>query len=156
GIQSVLSTTARTGLLDHTIETGVRLHYDEIARLHTESAFAMSGGVVVPLGEGPLTTADNVESTHAVAVHLTDAIAWHAFTLTPGARVEIIQSRSKDYLLDTDNERLVGAVMPGIGAHYAVTPELGILGGAYRGFSPPAPGSPTPVKPEYSVNYELG
>ena len=46
--------------------------------------------------------------------------------------------------------------MPGIGAYYALLPNLGLLGGAYRGFSPPAPGSDATTKPEYSVNYEAG
>ncbi|HVH40881.1 MAG TPA: TonB-dependent receptor, partial [Labilithrix sp.] len=156
GIQSVLSTTTRTGPLEHKFETGLRFHYDHIERLHTESGFAMSGGELVPTGEAPLTTTDNFASSHAVAVHLTDAMTWRDLTVTPGARVEVIESRTKDYLTQTNADALVGAVMPGVGAYYALLSNLGLLAGVYRGFSPPAPGSDARVKPEYSVNYEAG
>lgn len=155
GVQSVMSTTTKTGPLEHRFETGIRFHYDEIKRLHTETAFLMQAGEVVPGGEPVLTTADNHDSTHAVAVHLTDAMTWNGLTVTPGARVEIIQSRSRDYLAQTDTDNLTPAIMPGVGAYYEIFDALGALAGVYRGFSPPAPGTPG-AKPEYSVNYEAG
>jgi Fe(3+) dicitrate transport protein len=48
------------------------------------------------------------------------------------------------------------ALMPGAGAYVALTDELGVLGGVYRGFSPTPAGAEAHVDPEYSVNYELG
>lgn len=156
GIQSILSTSTRTGPLEHRFESGIRFHYDHIKRLHTESGFLMEGGQVVPAGEPVITTTDNFASSHAVAIHLTDAMTWRALTLTPGARVELIGSRTRDYLTNEKKDALVAAVMPGIGAYYALFDQLGLLAGVYRGFSPPAPGSDTHVKPEYSVNYEAG
>lgn len=45
---------------------------------------------------------------------------------------------------------------PGLGAYVAVTPVLGVLAGAYRGFSPAAAGQQGSVAPERSWNYELG
>lgn len=156
GIQSVLSTETRTGPIDHKLETGIRFHYDSIAREHTESGFLMSGGQLVPSGEPVLTSAHNFASTHAVALHLTDAMSWKGLTLTPGARVELIGSHTEDYLADDDRNGLVVAVMPGVGAYYELMSNLGLLAGVYRGFSPPPPGSDSQVKPEYSVNYEAG
>src|SRR5262249_41929760 len=147
-------TSARTGPIEHRFETGVRFHYDEIRRLHTEDGFFMVSGQLVPTKEPLITTADNFERTDAVAVHLTDAMAWKGLTITPGARLEIITSRTDDYLTQTNTDALTPAVMPGIGAYYELTPAVGVLGGVYRGFSPPAPGAS--VKPEYSVNYEAG
>lgn len=155
GIQSVLSTTTKTGPLEHRFETGVRFHYDHIKRLHTESAFLMQNGEVVPAGEPVVTTSDNFDSTHAIAIHLTDAMSWDRLTVTPGARVELISSRSRDYVNKTNTDALVPALMPGVGAYYELTRTLGALAGVYRGFSPPAPGTPN-AKPEYSVNYEAG
>jgi len=61
-----------------------------------------------------------------------------------------------DHLNGTDNARFTYAFVPGVGAFYAITPELGALAGVYRGFSPPAPGSADNIDPEQSVNYEAG
>jgi len=156
GIQSVLSTQTQTGPIEHRFETGIRFHYDHIKRLHTESGYLMQAGELVSAGEPVITTADNFARSHAVAVHLTDAMTWRGLTVTPGARVELIDSRTEDYLTKANNDSLVGAVMPGIGAYYELLRNLGVLAGVYRGFSPPAPGSEGHVKPEYSVNYEAG
>jgi len=155
GVQSILSTSTKTGPVEHRFETGFRFHYDEIKRLHTETAFLMQAGNVVPAGEPVITSADNRDSTHAFAMHLTDAMSWKGLTVTPGARIEIIQSRSQNFLANTDTDLMTPAVMPGVGAYYELLESLGVLAGVYRGFSPPAPGTEG-AKPEYSVNYEGG
>ena len=113
---------------------------DSAQRLHTESAFFMQGGELVSAGQPVLTVVDNKDSTHAVALHLTDAMTWGRLTLTPGARVELISSTSANYLTRAKRDGLVAAAMPGIGAYVALRDELGALAGVYRGFSPPAPG----------------
>lgn len=156
GIQSVLTTETRTGPVEHKLEAGLRFHYDRIDREHTESGYLMSAGELVPAGGPVLTSAHNLASTHAVALHLTDAMSWHGLTLTPGARVELIGSHAEDYLTNDSRDGFVAAVMPGVGAYYELAPNLGVLAGVYRGFSPPAPASDAHVKPEYSVNYEAG
>lgn len=155
GIQSVLSTTARTGPIGHRFEAGFRLHHDEIERLHTEDAFRMIDGRLVSAGQPTLTTADNTARTYAVAMHLTDAITFRSLTLTPGARVEFIDSQNADRRTARTTDGFVGAVMPGVGAYQELVEGLGVLGGVYRGFTPPAPGSDN-AKPEYSVSYEAG
>src|SRR5262249_37794528 len=91
-----------------------------------------------------------------LAFHATDAMTWHNLTFTPGARFELISSRAEDYLTNKNDNGFVGAVMPGAGAYYELLKNFGLLGGVYRGFSPPAPGSGHDVSPEYSVNYEAG
>src|SRR5690606_6827383 len=139
GIQSVLSTTTNTGPLEHRFETGIRFHYDSIDRRHTETGFLMQGGQLVPSGEAELTTTNSFASTHAVALDLTDAMTWRDLTITPGARVELISSRSNNRITKTITDGLTPAVMPGVGAYYALLPYLGVLGGVYRGFSPPPP-----------------
>src|SRR5690606_15180295 len=47
------------------------------------------------------------------------------------------------------------ALMPGVGAYYGLIDGFGLLGGVYRGFSPPPPGE-SEMEPEYSLNYEAG
>jgi Fe(3+) dicitrate transport protein len=155
GIQSVLESNEKTGPLHHSIQAGARLHYDSIERRHSEDELLMSGGKLVPAGTGTLVNVANLEETYALALHALDAVTIRRFTLTPGARVELIRSASKDRKARTESDASVVAVMPGIGGYYAITPEIGVLGGAYRGFSPPPPGD-AHVEPEYSINYEAG
>ena len=73
-------------------------------------------------------------------------------------RVELIALGARR-LRSTATERRRAAshaVLPGVGAYYALTDAFGVLAGVYRGFSPPPPGSDDDVEPEYSVNYEGG
>ena len=156
GIQSVLSTETRTGPVQHRFETGIRFHNDSIDRTHTESGYRMQSGVLVPTTEGVITTTDNRARTYALAVHMTDAISWSGLTVTPGARVELIDSRTEDYMKNESQNGFVAAIMPGVGAYYELLPNLGVLAGVHRGFSPPPPASDSRVRPEYSVNYEAG
>ena len=78
-----------------------------------------------------------------------------AFTLTPGARVEVIRGVSEDHLTNGVTSNVDHAFLPGVGAYYAVTERLGALAGVYRGFSPAPPGD-SRSGPELSVNGELG
>jgi Fe(3+) dicitrate transport protein len=106
-------------------------------------------------------TAFNRGAAYAVAPHALYAFGWRGLTLTPGLRTELIQLKYTDRSTGDSHERFVYALLPGIGAHYAITEELGALAGVYRGFSPPVPG-PAPIEggdepdSETSINYEAG
>jgi Fe(3+) dicitrate transport protein len=164
GVQQVLSFQKHAGPLSQRIELGFRIHNDSIERRHSESAFLMLGGNLVPENEPEKVTAANDERSTALALHVIDTLGLGRLTLTPGARVELIRSTSDDYCprtadgscasTPTHDAALVRALMPGVGAHYGITDELGVLAGVYRGFSPPPPANPD--RPEYSVNYEAG
>jgi Fe(3+) dicitrate transport protein len=97
-----------------------------------------------------------LEQSRALALHALYALSVVDLTVTPGARVELIQSDSEDRMGGGTSHAFVAAFMPGVGAYYALTEALGVLAGVYRGFSPPPPGSADDVRPEYSVNYEAG
>jgi Fe(3+) dicitrate transport protein len=156
GVQSRLRWDGATGPFSHRAELGVRLHYDRIERRHSESAFAWTGGQLVPEASPTVVTAFNEAWTQALAVHATEALTWKRLTLTPGVRVEALRSALVDHITHTEGRRVVSVVLPGAGAFVSLTKELGVLAGMHRGFSPPAPGSPTTVRPELSVNYEGG
>lgn len=156
GVQSVLSAGAVTGSLRHGIEVGARLHHDSIERRHSQVGFVMTDGLLVPEGSAEEVTAANRADSVAIALHASDAMNWHRLTLTPGVRTEFIASSFDDRLAGEETRRNVLAVMPGLGGYFAVTEPFGVLAGVYRGFSPPAPGSPDHVEPEYSVNTEVG
>lgn len=156
GVQSVLRTGFKTGPIEHAVEARARYHFDSIRRHHSEDAFLMRSGQLVFAGEPTAQLVDNYEFTHAVALNVADALSWGPVTLTPGVRVELIWSQSNDYLANTVGNGATQVVLPGLGAHWAITPQLGVLAGIYRGFSPPAPGQPPQVLPELSWNMEAG
>lgn len=157
GLRVVGGWQGTTGPLQHRIEAGVRFHYDRIDRLHTEDGFLMREGELVPDGRATIITSNQRAWTHALALHLTAATTWGRLTITPGARVELIRMWLRDRKAGTEAEGSPqNLLIPGIGAFAALAPSLGILAGVYRGFSPAAPGVPGTVKPETSVNTEVG
>ncbi len=162
GVQTVARWTTKGSGWENRLEWGARLHYDHIRRLHTEDAFLVEGGNLVKEG-ATATTANNLAATTALAMYFADAFAWKRLVLTPGVRVEIIRSRLEDYLGTPETAppraESVGTaqvVLPGLGAYYGVTKELGVLAGVHRGFSPPPPGASSVTRPEDSINYEGG
>jgi Fe(3+) dicitrate transport protein len=156
GIETRARWALTTGPVTQRIELGARLHHDDVARRHSEDAFLLVEDELFPEGSPTAVTALNSAWSYAGAAHLSDAVSWQALTLTPGVRFEAIRSGFDDVLAGSSSERWAFALVPGIGAYYALSDELGLLGGAYRGFSPPAPGSPQTQRPEFSVNYESG
>jgi Fe(3+) dicitrate transport protein len=156
GLQSVARWSTTTGPLSHSLELGARYHFDQIDRLHTEDGFRMVAGELVPVGGPTATTASNRDGTHAVALHVTDAVAWGPLVVTPGVRLEVLRSQSVDRLAGERQEGSLEALMPGLGVHGAITRSLGLFAGVYRGFSPPAPGQPEAALPERSTNFETG
>lgn len=159
GVQGRLTWRLDGDLVSQRIEAGVRLHADAIERDHTEDGFLMRSGRLVPDGLDRATTVKNRGSAEALAVHLIDEIrVGETLYLTPGGRLELIRARLEDRLAETpdETERTDTVLLGGLGAYYAFTPWLGALAGVHQGFSPVAPGQPTAVEPERSINYEAG
>lgn len=156
GVQTLLSLEGQTGPLDHRAEYGFRVHHDAIRRDHSEDVFYTIDGRLVPEGSPTITTTLNHDSSVALSLHAIDAISFKRLTVTPGIRFEAIRSASLDEITEQETNRLVTAALPGLGAYYALTEQLGLLAGAYRGFSPPPPGSEQLTSPEVSINYEAG
>lgn len=154
GLQSVGRWSVDTGPVRHNVEFGARYHYDSITRLHTEDTFRTVGERLVFEPTPTATTADNFDSTHALALHAVDALSVGRLTFTPGLRAELIRSRSVDRLADTRGEGQLDILLPGLGVHAQVIEQLGLFAGAHRGFSPPPPGEA--AAPEESLNYEAG
>jgi len=152
----VLGARAETGPIAHRIEAGLRLHYDSIERRHSESGYSMVEGQLVSDGLAETVTAENFADTYALAAHVMDALSWERLTVTPGVRVELIRSQTENWQTGETKTGSLVAVMPGVGAFYALTDDFGVLAGVHRGFSPPPPASEDYVEPEYSINYEAG
>ncbi|MGD8861188.1 MAG: TonB-dependent receptor [Myxococcales bacterium] len=156
GLQSVLQWQTDTGALSHSVELGARLHYDSIRRQHERDGYVVRDGDLFPEGTPTLVAVANEDSTVALALHALDAMRIADLTLTPGVRMELLRSEHDDLLTGETTQRDLLTLMPGLGAYYALIDGLGVLAGAYRGFSPPAPGSDDSVAPEESWNFEAG
>ncbi|MCI0673508.1 MAG: TonB-dependent receptor, partial [Myxococcaceae bacterium] len=156
GLQSVARWRTETGPVGHSLELGARYHYDSIRRQHTEDAFLTVGGALVQADVPTDTTADGKDSTHAVALHAVDAMRWGPLVVTPGLRLEVLRSKSGDRLSGETQRGGLAVLMPGLGLFTALSEDVGVFAGAYRGFSPPPPGQPGQVLPEESLNVEAG
>ncbi len=156
GVQTEVRAAARTGFAVHRLTYGVRAHYDEIVRRHTQNGYVMTNRVLVHDGNATETTADNKASTHALSLYATDAVTAGPVTVTPGVRIEAIHAAYRDALTRTADGATYQVLIPGVSAYAALPKGFGILGGVHRGFSPVAPEQARTSKPERSVNYEAG
>lgn len=155
GIQSRVEWKTEAFGLAHRIEYGIRLHHDRVERRHSEDGFRVAGGRLLPEGSPTLVNAYNEAETRALALHASDAFSWRGLTITPGLRAELISSTFVDKISGERGGAALQVLLPGIGAHQALTDELGVLFGVHRGMSPPAPGA-AEAEPESSVNFEAG
>jgi Fe(3+) dicitrate transport protein len=155
GIDSRASIERHTGSVSHRVEYGARIHNDRIERRHSEDGFIVANGTLLPEGTPTTVTAFNDATSVAFSLHAIDAITYRGLTVTPGVRAELMRSTFEDKLAHTTTHGTAHALLPGIGVFQELLPHFGVLGGVYRGFSPPAPGSPG-ASPELSVNYEAG
>ncbi len=154
GLRVVGSYRTRDGAFEQRLEYGVRLHHDAIDRRHSEDGFLMAEGQLVPDGMPTRVTADETDEAHALSFHVAQALGFRPVTLTPGVRVEVIRGTHTDRSNGVRAAGIQHALLPGIGAFYALTRDFGLLAGVHEGFSPAPPGQP--VEPERATNYEAG
>jgi Fe(3+) dicitrate transport protein len=160
GWQNTLRISPQTKYVDQVIEVGARLHYDRVARNEDEDQYAMiSGTPSLVTGTRQVVTENRGEALVG-SFHVADEIRFlDRFTISPGARVEVIRTSFEDRLAAPEPETTSSVdtvFLPGVGIHVQATPWLGVLGGVHSGFSPKAPGRGDSVEAERSVNYELG
>jgi Fe(3+) dicitrate transport protein len=157
GVQTELETEFDTGVVEHSLRAGARVHNDSIDRNHTSDAWAMVDGQMNPdPSVDRAVSTDNRGEATAIAAHALWSLGIQRLTLAPGVRTEVITTRFRDevaQLETTDNQQVI---LPGIGAYLELTNELGLLAGAHQGFSPVAPGQAAEVRPERANNYEFG
>lgn len=155
GIQSNARIRFETGEFRHDIRAGLRLHYDEARRFHTEDPFWVLSRSLVSTGAETAVTTNDITNALAFAAYAAYAIKWRAITLTPGLRFEHVWGRHQVVGSNDVGRSTQLSVLPGIGAQVAIVEDLSAFAGVYRGSSPVAPGQPG-ILPESSVNYELG
>lgn len=140
----------------HEAEVGLRLHRDQVVRDHTEDLYLMTGGRPVPAGGDRVRTADSTGAALAFAAWARYAFHWRDLTLSPGVRTEVVGTTYEDRLGGGTVEDDQAVFLGGLGVHFALTPDLGVLAGVHEGSSPVAPGPTKDVSPERSTSYEAG
>lgn len=156
GLQTQVRVATRTGPVVHRFTYGVRAHYDQIVRKHTQDGFVMTAQTLVPDGRVTELTADNTAATHALALWAVDAMSWGPVVVTPGVRIEAIHASYRDTLTRLRDGATYQTVIPGVNAYWGLRRDFGILAGVHKGFSPVPPEQARQAPPEESVNYEGG
>ncbi|MFZ9886298.1 MAG: TonB-dependent receptor domain-containing protein, partial [Myxococcota bacterium] len=145
-----------TGVVSHQIEAGARLHADAIDRLHTEDAYRMQAGTLVPEGTATSVLIDGTASALAAAVYVADEIQWGQLLVSPGLRLELIRTAVAGADGDESSHAWQGAWLPGLGISWQPVSFLALLGGVHKGFSPVSPGQSSEVEPEEAWSFEGG
>ncbi len=169
GVQSTLNHKLKKDGVEHNIEVGLRLHYDQIRRKQWEEDYTQdANGNITAVSVTPRGDAgDKLQKTMATTVHASDAMKSGKFTLTPGIRIETI---NQEYCDDRTNcagptmegETTYSVVVGGASLKYDMYDsggeDLDFFGGIHRGFSPVDPINKIKngLKHEESLGFELG
>lgn len=156
GLQSTFGWEHHGERFSSVFEGGIRLHGDDVRRLHTEDPYAMSGGHLTPTGEATETTLDSHATAQALAAYVHEDIRMDRLHLFPSSRLEIVRGWREDEGSTAEEPLSRAALLPGLGSLYEVDDWTDLFVGMHRGFSPVAPGQPSEVRPEYSWNFEGG
>lgn len=164
GIQGSLTWDFDLRAVDLGVTAGFRLHEDEEDRLQAEDGFRMQDGELVLTSTGvPGSQANRVSAAEANSLFVDTRIGFGNWLLTPGLRVESIDTTRLDFATDDGDRNLgptrvrrndVSVLIPGMGVLYRLSERWRLLAGVHRGYNPPAPGSG--AREEDSVNVELG
>ena len=156
GVQLTATAALGEGALRHFWTAGLRLHRDEVERNHQPRGYLMQSGRMTFDGIARRPKLRNRADSGAVAVYVSDEIAWRDLTFTVGVRFEDIDGRFEDRRHAEQGEKTNAqrVLAPGLGLHWQASERFGLLAGVHRGFSPAGPGSQ--ADPERSVNVEYG
>lgn len=168
GVQLGAELRPVTGPVEHTLNLGVRYHYDEEDRFQHDDRYGMVDGVMSFASAGaPGSQTNQLVSTKALSFFIEDALTWNNFTVTPGLRYERLAFEAKNWgTAVTDSNRTgdslkvstadADVLVWGLGLNYAFTPALNVFTGVHKGFEAPGPTANDSTKAEESVNIEVG
>ena len=164
GVQTLAGFRFGGGAVSHSLDLGLRYHYDEMDRFQWVDVFRMEEGIMYLNQAGePGTESNRILAATAFAAYGQYKVKAGRWTFLPGLRFEDIDLQERDFGKANpgrEGEPLkiklnrVQVFIPGIGADYRIAKEVHLFGGVHRGFAPP--GAAEGAQPERSVNYELG
>lgn len=146
------------------LKAGFRLHEDYEDRFQKEDRYRMEDNNLVLTTAGIPGAQDNRVGEADVSSGFVAAdIDVGALRLSPGIRYEHIRMKRSDYSRTVPDrsegptqvrENKATEWISGIGATYALTDRVKLLGGVHEGFNPASPGSTASA--ETSTNWEFG
>ena len=164
GIETKLTWDTSIASAEVIVDSGIRLHQDNVRRKHTASYYDMKLGVMELNGTPSEIITHNDDTATAVAAFTNVNAVIDNFHLTLGLRVEHIEGEAIDYLANGNTSVDAPSIdknsdtvfLPGAGLFYQLTAEHGLLVGVNKGYVPNSPGQASNVAPEESWNYEFG
>ncbi|WP_082627165.1 TonB-dependent receptor family protein [Colwellia sp. TT2012] len=156
GIETKLTWDTSIAAAEVIVDSGIRLHQDNVRRKHTARYYDMTSGIMALNGRPSEVITHNDDTATAVAAFTNVNAVIDKFHITLGLRVEHIEGEAIDYLQNTSKENSNTVFLPGAGLFYQLTAEHGLLVGVNKGYVPNSPGQESNVAPEESWNYEFG
>ena len=159
GIQSDLKLSTAIAGVPNLINVGVRFHNDRIDRDHFEQNYLMQSGVLTPDQIGTKFTTVNFEETDAISLYLADTVSFGQLDVTIGGRAELLDSRYQNEVAGKEQdwlEKQTDVFLYSTSAFYTLNEHMGLFAGVHEGFVPTSPKQAAEIRPEESVNYELG
>lgn len=156
GAQASMVARFETGPLTHELEASARLHADEIRRDHDATGYAVRIGQLERDGTAVTQDVLNRGQSIAGAVHLHDTVTFGRLLISPGVRVELIDTAFRDDLRGTSSRGFQAVPLLGVGGVVALPWGLNVFGGVHQGFSPVTPGQAADVMPERALHLETG
>ncbi len=162
GVETKLTWDTRISSADVIVDSGIRLHQDNVTRLHRASYYDMQAGQMILNGTPSEIITNNDDTATAIAAFANANVVVDKFHFTFGLRLEHIEGEAIDYLkLDENDHAKVSkntdtVVLPGAGLFYQLTQNQGLLFGVNKGYVPNSPGQEGNIAPEESWNYEFG
>lgn len=162
GIQTRLNQELHLFGLSHSLEIGVRVHQDQVKRIHSEQNYnTLANGELQAVAGTFKTTARNQNDSLALAVYIQDEITIDDTVVSLGLRHENIESSKTTYgnvtgIKEGKNTLRQSIFLPGVGVYSQLSEEVGVLAGVYKGFTAATASEVGETEPEESINYELG
>jgi len=177
GIQ-IVSNLKSNIFLNHNLMIGLRIHEDQMDRFQKVDKYGMQNSILNLTTNGLWGVGsknNRLDKANSSAFFIEDQFSFQKFIITAGIRYESIELRRNDWDDDislqnsswNDPERIleptqriktIKILVPGVGFIYQLNPNVEILAGIHKGYSPPGPGKDESedIKPEESINFETG
>ena len=153
GLQAFFERSLEWSAWEILTQLGVRLHKDEVRRLHSPVSYAMVEGSMIRQ-YGREAKVHNYASSEALSTFASVQITQNALTLEAGVRNENIDGMLNNFSTGIKNESDQSVTTPSLSFRYQTEVGVSLFGGIHKGFSPAGPGATADA--EESVNLELG
>lgn len=139
------------------LEFGYRIHYDSVTRRQTKEEFSMLNGSMSLVSPSPYLdiNGQNQDSTLSNSIYVNHIISYDKWDLFTNLRNDWVRGENENYITSQSKKNTEELFTPGLELGYNFE-YLRIFLGAHRGLSPVGPGQANNVKPEESINYQLG